>query len=189
MLLRQRVSAVIYDTSPERIWDFASDPKNWTASNPVEHRGLELFSKSGLPETGVMFHQQEYVAGVFADLSGHFLYVDSPRVCVWTGIAKYKFLGSLLRIRIAEGGTATLTRAGNGWELAHDVFMDFSDSLFGKLLYWGFVHLFDGQKAVFEHANREVVYFKTRLEGESGENEVEVPVPQRAWSASRSPPE
>lgn len=131
--LTQRVSAVIYETSPERIWDFASDSKNWTASNPVEHRGLELFTESGRPETGAMFHQQEYVAGVFADLEGHFLHVDRPRVCVWTGIAKYRFLGGLLRIRIAEGGTATLTSAGNGWELAHDVFMDYSDSLFGKL--------------------------------------------------------
>ncbi len=55
MLLRQRVSAVIYDTSPEHIWDFASHPKNWTASNPVEHRGLELFTKSGRPETGVVY--------------------------------------------------------------------------------------------------------------------------------------
>ena len=172
MLLTQRVSAVIYDTSPERIWDFASDPKNWTASNPVEHRGLELFSKSGLPETGAMFHQQEYVAGVFADLEGHFLYVERPRVCVWTGIAKYRFLGGLLKIRIAEGGTATLTKLGDGWELAHEVFMDYSDSLFGKLLYWGFVHLLDGQRAVFEHANREVVYFKTYLEAASGSVDV-----------------
>ncbi len=183
MLLTQRVSAVIHDTSPERIWDFASDPKNWTASNPLEHRGLELFSRSGLPETGARFHQQEYVAGVFADLSGHFLYVDHPRVCVWTGIAKYRFLGGLLKIRIAEGGTATLTNAGDGWELAHDVFMDYSDSLFGKLLYWGFVHLYDGQRAVFEHANREVVYFKTYLEAESGE----VPLPRLAVSASPRP--
>lgn len=126
MLLTQRVSAVIHDISPERIWDFSSDRQNWTASNPVEHRGLERFSKNGLPETGAMFHQQEYVAGVFEDIRGHFLYVDRPRVCVWTGIAKYRLLGGLLETRIAEGGTATLTSAGNGWELAHDVFMDYS---------------------------------------------------------------
>ena len=163
MLLNQRVSAII-NNKPEIIWDFASDPKNWTASNSLEHRGLKIFSKTGLPETGAALHQQEYVAGVFADLKGHFLYVDRPKVGVWTGIATYKLLGGLLKIRIPEGGTVTLTEVKNGWEFAHDVFMDFSDSLFGKILYWCFIHLFDGQKAVFEHANREVVFFKAQLE-------------------------
>lgn len=163
MLLTQRVSATI-DNSPEIIWDFAADPKNWTASNALEHRGLEIFSKNGLPETGATFHQQEYVGRFFADLEGHFLYVDRPKVCVWAGIAKYRLLGGLLKIRIAEGGTATLTKVENGWELSHAVFMDYSNSLFGKLLYWTFTHLLDGQRAVFEHANREVVYFKAQLE-------------------------
>ena len=162
MLFTQRVSAIINNVSSvEKIWDFVSDPRNWTASNSAEHRGLEVFSKTGLPETGAMFHQQEYVAGVLGDLRGHFLYVDRPRVCVWTGIATYRLLGGILKVRVPEGGTVTLTKAGNGWELAHDVFMDYSDSLLGKLLYWGFMHMFDGQNAVFEHSKREVVYFKT----------------------------
>ncbi len=163
MLLTQRVSATI-NNKPEIIWDFVSDPKNWTASNSLEHRGLKIFSKTGLPETGAALHQQEYVAGVFADLKGHFLYVDRPKVGVWTGIATYRLLAGLLKIRIPEGGTVTLTEVENGWEFAHDVFMDFSDSLFGKILYWCFIHLFKGQKAVFEHANREVIYFKAQLE-------------------------
>ena len=62
--------------------------------------------------------------------------------------------------------------------------MDYSDSLFGKLLYWGFVHLLDGQRAVFEHANREVVYFKTYLEAASRQSHFEVPVPHLVLSAS-----
>lgn len=163
MLFTQRVSAII-NNKPEIIWDFASAPKNWSASNTLEHRGLKIFSKNGLPETGAAFHQQEYVAGVYANLKGHFLYVDRPKVCVWTGIATYRLLGGLLRIRISEGGTVTLIKVENGWEFAHDVFMDYSDSFFGKILYWSFIHLFDGQKAVFEHANREVVYFKAQLD-------------------------
>lgn len=163
MLLTQRVSAVIRG-NPEKIWDFASDPKTWSASNKLEHRGLSIFSPSGLPETGAQFNQQEFVAGVFADLNGHFLFVDRPRVCVWTGIATYRLLGGLVKIRIAEGGTVMLTKADDGWEFSHDVFMDFSNSLRGKLLHWVFVHLLHGQKAVFEHANREVVYFKAELE-------------------------
>jgi hypothetical protein len=167
MLLKQRVSAII-DNEPEVIWDFASDPRNWTASNTLEHRGLRILSASGLPETGATFRQQEYVAGFFADLEGHFLYVDRPSVCVWTGIATYRLLGGLVKIRIAEGGTATLTKVTGGWEFAHDVFMDYAGSLLGKLLYWSFIHLLHGQKAVFEHANREVLYFKTQLEASSG---------------------
>ena len=69
MLLKKHTEIVINST-PEKMWDFAHDPKNWTASNPEEHRGLKFFNKNNRPETGTEFYQKEYVAGIYADLKG-----------------------------------------------------------------------------------------------------------------------
>jgi hypothetical protein len=66
-------TAITIQNTPEAIWDFASDPANWTASNPGEHFGLRYNSKDNRPDTGVEFHQKESVAGIHADLRGRFL--------------------------------------------------------------------------------------------------------------------
>jgi len=163
MLIRQKVEITIKNKT-EEIWNFAADPKNWTASNTLEHKGLKIFNKNNRPETGANFHQKELVAGIFADLKGHFLYVEKPKIVVWTGIAAYKLLGGLITIRIPEGGTATITQKNGSVRLAHDVFMNFPESIVGKIMYWCFINLLNGQKAVFDHANRELVYFKKQLD-------------------------
>jgi len=69
-------SEVIIKNTPETIWDYVYNPENWTASNADEHLGLAFFNRENRPATGTAFHQKEKVAGVFADLRGHILYVD-----------------------------------------------------------------------------------------------------------------
>jgi hypothetical protein len=78
------------NANADEIWKTASDPAMWTASNPTEHFGLEYESHDNRPATGVKFRQKERVAGIYADLRGHFLYVDAPRVAVWRGVATYR---------------------------------------------------------------------------------------------------
>lgn len=79
MLIRKDTSIVIAST-PEAIWEYAYDPDNWTASNPEDHRGLTFFNASNRTETGVAFHQKEYVARFYADLRGQILWAERPRV-------------------------------------------------------------------------------------------------------------
>ena len=163
MLLKKHTEIVIHST-PEKIWEFANNPDNWTASNPQDHRGLRFFNESNRPETGVEFHQKEFVAGFFADLKGQILWAEKSKVCVWTGIATYKLLGGLLRPRIPEGGVAKIEQLEKGCKLSHDVFMDFPNSLFGKMMLWFFKHVYHGEEAVYDHTYRELVYFKKHLE-------------------------
>ncbi|MCK9590639.1 MAG: SRPBCC family protein [Methanoregula sp.] len=33
-------ASIFINSNPDAVWDYASDPKNWTASNPEEHFGL-----------------------------------------------------------------------------------------------------------------------------------------------------
>ncbi len=162
MLLKQHTETTIQNTSANSIWEFAYNPANWTASNPQEHRGLVFHAKENRPATGVTFEQKEYVAGIYAVLRGQVLYAKSPNVCVWTGIAAYKLYG--FTIHIPEGGTAQLTETKDGIVMSHDVFMDFPDSLFGKIAFWYFKTIRKGEQAVFDHTQRELDYFKKKLE-------------------------
>jgi len=88
----------------KNIAEYASNPANWTTSNPKEHLGLKFYNIKNRPETGVEFYQKEVVAGLYNDLKGHMQYVDFPSTTVWRGLAKYKLLGPLLTFHLAEGG-------------------------------------------------------------------------------------
>jgi hypothetical protein len=164
------------NNTPEAIWDYASDPSNWTASNPDEHFGLTYNSKDNRPATGVEFFQRESVAGVYADLRGRFLHVDRPRIAVWAGTAVYRLLGGLVRIRIPEGGVVRAERSTGGTRLSHDVYMDFPNSLWGKLLVWAFKNVFKGPEMVYNHTYKELAFFKERLEAGMRTQPEELPI-------------
>ncbi len=161
MLLKQNTNITIKN-SPEKIWDYAHDPVNWTASNPEEHLGLVFNSRDNRPHTEVTFHQKETVANFYADLKGQIMYADRPKVLVWTGVAVYPIL--FFKIRIPEGGLLTLEEKEDGTHLNHNVFMDFPDSVFGKVIHWFFVSVFKGEKAVYNHTYKELKFFKEQLE-------------------------
>jgi len=144
---------ILTSADPEAIWNFASDPDNWTASNPEEHLGLEFFNSANRPEQGTTFHQKEYVAGIYADLHGRIIYLDKPSLTIWTGTATYKMLGGLLRFRIPEGGVLKMTKTPDGTRASHDVYIDFPNSLWGKLLKWCFLRMLQGDKAMYDEVD------------------------------------
>ena len=149
---------------PNDIWEYASDPANWTASNPTEHYGLTYFCPENRPSQGVEFHQRERVAGIYADLRGRIVYMEKPYLTIWAGTATYKLLGGLFRFRLPEGGVLKMESTEKGTRASHNVYIDFPNSLWGRLLRWGFLNILNGQKAVYEHTYRELVYFKEKLE-------------------------
>lgn len=155
---------ILTSVAPEVIWNYASDPENWTASNPGEHLGLQFFNSINRPEQDVEFHQKEYVAGIYADLHGRIIYLDKPNLTVWTGTATYKVLGGLLRFRLPEGGILKMEKTSEGTKASHNVYIDFPNSLWGKLLKWFFVKIMKGDREIYDHTYRELVYFKEQLE-------------------------
>lgn len=150
--------------APEEIWDYACRPENWTASNPTEHFGLRFDSPDNLPHAGVTFTQDESVAGIRAVLRGRFHYMDRPRLAFWTGTAAYRVLGGLMTIRLPEGGVLSIVEGEGGPRLAHNVYIDFPDSLWGRVCLWYFQKHLDGRKAVHDHTFRELGHFKEKLE-------------------------
>lgn len=153
---------------PHAVWDYACQPENWTASNPTEHFGLTFDSPDNLPHAGVTFVQLERVAGMRSVLRGRFHYMDRPHLAFWTGTAAYRLLGGLLTVRLAEGGVLSLVQGSDGVQLAHSVYMDFPDSLWGRACLWLFQTRLNGRQAVYEHTFRELRFFKERLEGLAG---------------------
>jgi hypothetical protein len=157
-------SSITIQASPEAIWQYAHQPENWTASNPLEHFGLHYDSPDNLPHQGTEFVQKESVAGQYAELHGRFHYMNAPRLAFWSGTATYPLLGGLLKVRLPEGGVLQLQPVEDGTRFSHRVYMDFPDSWLGKLLLWFFETRLKGRQALHDHAYRELVFFKKELE-------------------------
>lgn len=57
MLITAKTEIVIRNT-PEMIWNYATNPANWTASNWEEHFGLKFFTEDNLPR-GLSFTNEK----------------------------------------------------------------------------------------------------------------------------------
>jgi xylulose-5-phosphate/fructose-6-phosphate phosphoketolase len=99
-----------------------------------------------------------------AVLHGRFHYMDRPRLACWTGTAAYRVLGGLLTARLPEGGVLSLVEDQDGVRLAHNVYIDFPDSLRGRFCLWWFQSYLNGRQALYDHSFRELRFFKERLE-------------------------
>jgi hypothetical protein len=169
MLVNKRAEITINATA-EEIWDFLNDKNVWFASNPEEHYATEFFTPEGKITSGATpggrFRQQESVAGLDADMKGHFLHVDLPKIAVWTGVATYSLAGGLLKLRVPQSGVVKVEKSqeGRGMTLSHEMYMDFPDTLLGKIALWYFKKFRDGENALYQHGQREMVYFKTQIE-------------------------
>ena len=163
------IAAIVVDAPPEAIWAYVTDPVHWTASNPEEHYGLEYDTPDDRPREGATFHQAEAVAGMYADLYGRFPYIDYPDVAVWTGTAYYRLVPGLVTVRIPEGGTIRLEETEDGTRMSHAVWMDFSNNRRGRALKWVFTTALDGKAKLYDHTNKELVFFKDRIESTAHE--------------------
>ena len=162
MLVKIHTEIEINNTA-KKIAAYVSVPENWTASNPKEHLGLKYFNEKNRPETGVEFYQKELVAGIYNDLKGHLLYVNLPSVTVWRGLAKYRFLGPFFTYHMAEGGLVQIIERDNKSIMSHDYYIDFPDSIMGKILHWYFTKKKVKEK-LLSHGMNELKSFKKVLD-------------------------
>lgn len=161
--LSKRYEIVIdKNVSPEEIWDYVYNPETWTASNSKEHLGLVFYNKHNRPETGAAFYQKETVSGVYADLRGHILYAQKPKVCVWTGLAEYRLMG-VLPLSVPENGVIQIEEKACGSLLSHTVYLRIPNTLMGRLLF-KLSDAFSRKKGFIPHTYKELEYFKSQLE-------------------------
>jgi hypothetical protein len=106
---------------------------------------------------------------MYADLHGRFQYIDHPHVAVWTGTAYYPVLRGLVTVRIPEGGTIRLEETEDGTRMSHAVWMDFPNNRRGRLLKRLFTTVLDGKAKLYDHTNKELVFFKERIESTAHE--------------------
>jgi hypothetical protein len=163
-MLVTRRAEILIKADPEQIWDFVNDPAQWMASNPEEHFGTEFFTPDKKVATGGRFYQRESVAGVRADMKGHFLHVDRPSSVSWTGVAEYRLLAGLLRFRVPQSGVVKLETRADGVMASHEMFIDFPDTWLGKLIARYLTKSRNVERRLYEHGQKELVYFKTQIE-------------------------
>jgi hypothetical protein len=70
----------------------------------------------------------------------------------------------VLTVRLPEGGVLSLVEGQDGVLLAHNVYIDFPNSLWGRFCLWVFQSYMNGRQAVYDHSFRELRFFKERLE-------------------------
>jgi hypothetical protein len=163
-MLVTRRAEIIIKADPQQIWDFVNDPAQWMASNPEEHYGTEFLTPDKKVASGGRFYQRESVAGVRADMKGHFLHVDRPNSVSWTGVAEYRFLGGLFRFRVPQSGIVKLETRPDGVMASHEMFIDIPDTWLGKLVAQYLTKSRNVEKRLYEHGQKELVYFKTQIE-------------------------
>jgi len=163
-MLVNRRAEILIEANPEQIWDFINDPEKWMASNPEEHYGSEFFTPDRKVAVGGRFHQRESVAGIRADMKGHFLHVARPNNVSWTGVAEYRLMRGLARFRVPQSGIVKLELREDGVMMSHDMFIDFPDTWLGKLVARYFTKSRDVEKRLYEHGQKELIYFKTEIE-------------------------
>jgi len=156
-------------THRPRIYGVRNRPRPLDGVEPEEHYGLEYDTPDNRPREGATFHQAEEVAGMYADLHGRFQYIDH-QVAVWAGTAYYPLLRGLVTVRIPEGGTIRLEETEDGTRMSHAVWMDFPNNRRGRALKWVFTTALGGKAKLYDHTNRELVFFKDRIESAAPEN-------------------
>jgi hypothetical protein len=92
--------------------------------------------------------------------------MDMPTLAFWSGTATYHLFGGLVKVRIPEGGVLRLETVENGTHFSHNVYMDFPESWWGRLMLWFFEARLNGRQALHDHSHGELVFLKERLEGD-----------------------
>ena len=98
-------------------------------------------------------------------MKGHFLDVDMPSSVSWTGVAEYRLLAGRLRFRVPQSGVVKLETRADGVMASHEMFIDFPDTWLGKLIARYLTKSRNVERRLYEHGQRELVYFKTQIEG------------------------
>ncbi len=148
--------------SAEDVWNYVSNSKRWTASTK-ENKGLKIKNKQEAIVQGAKFKQQENVGRVSTSVDGKFMSVVKPKLVAWKGMATYELFNGIIRIKLPEGGIFLLENEDNGTAFSHTVYVDFEDSLKGKLLYWYFKNVVKLDKALHRHNFQEFSYFQKKL--------------------------
>lgn len=103
------------------------------------------------------------------DLHGRFQYIDHPNVAVWAGTAYYPLVRGLVTVRISEGGTIRLEETEDDTRMSHAVWMGFPNNRRGRALKWVFTTALVGKAKLYDHTNKELVFFKNRVESAASE--------------------
>lgn len=153
---------VVINNTPEAIWEYAYNPKTWTESNRDEHLGLVFYNRADRPETGTAFYQKETVAGVYSDLRGHILWAERPKLCIWTGVGKYRLFG-FIPFEMSVNGVLELKPTKEGTRMSHTLYGRYPDNILGSI-YYSIAKKYSEKPGFIPHAMKELLYFKEKLD-------------------------
>ena len=130
--------AVLINSSPEEVWQYASDFEGAFECSNSDHAGTEILSDPEQPfRDSLRFLQLEYVGGILGRLDGMVYDVFPPIRYRWKAEGTYSLMGMDV-IQLKEGGDFRIEHVNysNQVLVSHRVYGKFPDTFWGRSLSW-----------------------------------------------------
>ncbi|OHA66638.1 MAG: hypothetical protein A3C82_02060 [Candidatus Wildermuthbacteria bacterium RIFCSPHIGHO2_02_FULL_47_12] len=161
-MLEMRAQTSI-QSSAKAVWEFMNNIEGWWILSSIDHVSLEFFSQEHVLQKGMRAVLKERFGGIKGESQGIIAQVIPEKEVVWQSErAVYSYLCFNVPLR----QTVIWNMEGNGKKavLSMNVRLIFSDTLWGKLCEWYFVHMLGGKKLVVQHSLGELAHIKKTIE-------------------------
>lgn len=155
-------------SSPEQVWQYASDFEGAFERSNSAHAGTEILSDPEQPfRDRHRFLQHEYVGGILGRLDGMVFDVIPAERFRWKAEGTYCLMGTDV-IQLKEGGDFRIEQVNYSDEVlvSHRVYGKFPDTFWGRSLSWLMTSLWSLEQDAAKHTKVELEFFKQQLESQ-----------------------
>ena len=159
---------ILINSSPEEVWQYASDFEGAFERSNSEHAGTEILSVPEQPfRDSLLFLQHEYVGGIRGRLEGLVYDVFPPERFRWKAEGTYSLMGIDI-ILLNEGGDFRIEQVNYSDEVmvSHRVYGRFPDTFWGRSLSWLMTSIWSLEQDAATHTRTELEFFKQQLENQ-----------------------
>ena len=154
---------VAIQSSPGTIWEYMNNVEGWWVLSSSDHVSLEFFSPEHSLQKGMRVMLKEQFGGIHGESRGMIAKVIPEREVIWQSEkAVYSYL--FFHIPVKQTVTWNIEKNGKEAVLSMKVRLLFSNTIWGKVSEWYFVHVLRGKHLVSDHSLKELVYIKEAIE-------------------------
>ncbi|MDO8474309.1 MAG: hypothetical protein Q7S62_02095 [bacterium] len=155
---------VAIQSSLRMIWEYMNNVEGWWVLSSSDHVSLEFFSQEHSLQKGMRAMLKEQFGGIRGESRGMIAQVIPEKEVVWES---EKAVYSHLFFHIPVKQTVIWIMEENGKEavLSMKVRLIFSNTAWGRVSEWYFVHVLRGKQLVSDHSLKELLYIKKAIEG------------------------
>jgi hypothetical protein len=161
-MLEMRAQTSIRSSS-KTVWEYVNNVEGWWTLSSSDHVGLEFLSREHSLQRGMRAVLKERFGAIKGESGGIIIKVIPEKEVVWQSErATYSYL--FFRIPVKQTVTWSIRENEEGIVLSMKVRLVFSDTVWGRISEWYFVHVLQGKRLVVGHSLNELLYVKKAIE-------------------------